>query len=179
MEYFQHESVFEGLLGDLNLSESLTETDQNESLDRCEFANQLANQHSALGSLSLAQTGMKPDPLEKDPKVQTGTLEGLEGNREQSDKGQNSIESGDPKNDQSKSEGQVISKHHARLRRFRASSQAEAARVEGNELFKNGKFREAIKSYDEGIKRCPDVDKVNKFLAYFLSSENCFFRVSV
>ena len=42
------------------------------------------------------------------------------------------------------------------------SEKAEAARAEGNEFFKKGKFPEAIKCYDEGMKRTPDDDKVKK-----------------
>ena len=71
----QQKSVL-GLLGDLNLSESLTETGQTASLERYEFANRLANQHSALGSLGQVQTGIKPEMTGNDPKIQTGTLEG-------------------------------------------------------------------------------------------------------
>ena len=40
------------------------------------------------------------------------------------------------------------------------AAKAEEARQEGNELFRSGKFPEAIKKYDEGMKRTPDNDKV-------------------
>ena len=101
-----------GLLGDLNLSESLTETGQTASLDRYEFANRLANQHSALGSLGQVQTGVKPEMTGNDSKIQTGTLEGLEEIREvidansREEKSENStkIQKEDSQIDQSQSE---------------------------------------------------------------------------
>ena len=49
------------------------------------------------------------------------------------------------------------------------SEKAEAARAEGNEFFKKGKFPEAIKCYDEGMKRTPDDDKVKMILILTLS----------
>lgn len=46
---------------------------------------------------------------------------------------------------------------------------AETARAEGNDFFKKGKFPDAIKKYDEGMKRTPDTDKVFKFLYFYFA----------
>ena len=145
----------EGLLGDLNLSESLTETGQTESLDRYEFANRLANQHSALGSLGQVQTGMKPDPLEKDPKVQTGTLEGLEEIREaieaiseESNKGRNSTESDDPKNDQSKSESIFSDASNSDSESKLSESPSESEKSNNFEVLKDSEKSESLKTSD-------------------------------
>jgi len=48
------------------------------------------------------------------------------------------------------------------------AAKAEEARQEGNDLFRSGKFPEAIKKYDEGMKRTPDNDK--ETLAKFYSN---------
>ena len=49
---------------------------------------------------------------------------------------------------------------------------AEAARAEGNELFKKGKFPDAIKCYDEGMQRTPDEDKVKKYIIWYSKSQD-------
>jgi len=56
------------------------------------------------------------------------------------------------------------------------SEKAEAARAEGNEFFKKGKFPEAIKCYDEGMKRTPDDDK--ETMAKFYSNRaGCYMKL--
>ena len=162
-----------GLLGDLNLSESLTETGQSASLDRYEFANRLANQHSALGSLGQVQTGVKPEMTGKDSKIQTGTLEGLEEIREvidansREEKSENStkIQKEDSQIDQSQSESifSDASKSDTGSKLFDSESESKSEKSQDfqelilpeaiSEKSKSDKSRSEEKSYSESFEK--------------------------
>ena len=162
-----------GLLGDLNLSESLTETGQSASLDRYEFANRLANQHSALGSLGQVQTGVKPEMTGNDSKIQTGTLEGLEEIREvidansREEKSENStiIQKEDSQIDQSQSESifSDASKSDSGSKLFDSESESKSEKSQDfqelilpeaiSEKSKSDKSRSEEKSYSESFEK--------------------------